>query len=388
MGETSGYYGRALGVCLREGRRALGWSLKELFEQTRRMGAPVSISALSRVENGQATLSIEQASVVARALGLRLAHIEERVLAETVSVDGGGSGRTVEELLERGREQRMRGRHHEALCALEAAHDLLMWETGHAPGAEDHARLLIELCDIYRRTRRFELCREVGRKMLNLEGLSEFYYLHAVIARIHTDNMADDFANAEIYGAFVLPKLTSAHPFIQASGTVGIGNTFARRKRYAQAVPFLETGCRLFKRTSVHNWCHASMTLGHALVKTGDAAAGQDLLERALDYARTHRLGDSFVYGLTQRGRLHVDAGRYDAARRDFESAAAIARQARNDRDVFNSWNEVRKLALRLGDVKEAERLRRVLGRIIKRIDDGSVDTRGLQRYLQEGIAS
>ncbi|RMG48791.1 MAG: helix-turn-helix domain-containing protein [Acidobacteria bacterium] len=376
---------RAVGERLRRTRTALGLTLDDLARRLDARGVKVSRSTIHRIETGRSPQPLETVAAMCAALALPLSAIEEtaRSAWRARCIDLSGAG--YDELMRRGNRLGARGRFHEALAAFEAAHDRALLDGGPVREREiRRSRALLHVADCLHRLRCYQLALDAAGRALNLAGDSADDRLRAVALHISIGYMQNDHYKADLFARHAEELLPGAAPAARAFALAVLANLHYRRDQWARARPLFEQAIALYRRLGARlQQAKVEVTAGHNLFLLGNEARGVALVHRGHERARRGRYAEVELYALRVLGRIDAARGRYEDARFQFERAAAIARRLKLVHELFLAWFGRWEAARSAGDRREEQRSRRVLTRLLRRIDPDLPEAR---RFAAEAV--
>lgn len=379
---------QAVGNHIRQLRESLGMSLQTMSERIRLQGVRLSSSRLNRLEHGKSVLPLESMVLVCDCLGISLSTLESVIRTARNRVHLDLTGWSYDQLMEAGNREGCLGNFPEALEHFRAAQDWLNLQEELPDRRARLARILVYQAACHRRLRNYDEGLKTIAVARNLKGLEEKILLPVLLEAVAQSSMAGDFYGAHQSARDAERILPRANAYHQAMGAAAIGDLYFKQECFAEAVPFLEGAIKLYEEQGVfREGAQARSTLGYCRCQLGFWEEGKKLLTSAIEGATRGNHTDVLIRALVLRGQVNVRQEQREAAREDFESAAAAARRINLDNELFMArfhlW-----LLDREDDPARASKEGLVLQRLLSRVHPQLPEVLAFQAAIREEAKS
>ncbi len=384
MDGASEHLRHAVGSYLRRLREANGCTLRELAERTSRNGVKTGIARLNRIERGETMPPLDLAQALFRSLGASLGDTEEVLRLAQVGRDVDLSSRSVEELIEEGKEKRFLGFPFESMSLFEAAYDLLLLrEASIAP--DTLAEVMILRADIYRLLRFYRMARDTIDGVLNMAGISEKLRLHGMLVKISVGYMTGSFFEAGLLAEKAGSMLEDAEPWLRAFGHAVIGNLHFRQNSHGKAIPFLERARRGYQDLALgYQASQVAVFLGYCHCQAKHLEGGRSLIKRAYGEARKKRYPEVAACALRMLGRVDLEKGQAEEAAAYLSKAAEVAHRLGIPEEEFMALFYLRRSEISRGESSRAEKTLGRLRKIMIKVDGMLPERRALTEELNQ----
>ncbi len=361
---------KAVGEHFRRLRRSLSWTLQDVAERVTSLGIPVSHSTLSRVESGRTTISADLLMALGETLGASFEEVEEimRLARSRVQIDLSGSDLSV--LEERGSDCARMGDFLGALGHYRAARDLLLLDDGIEDRGSKLAEVMLYESECHRRLRQYSLSLRLAGQVLNQPGISAEFLFRALVLHVQAGFQTGDFYQARLFGQQVRSKLGRMPLRWRALGLGVLAALEYKQERWKKAITIFRQALGLYETLGFEiEVARMGIGLGYSCYRSGAKEEGEAAVLQALASARRGGYRDVEIYALLSLGRIATENRDRNSARKQLDSAAALAVDLELPHEEFIAIYEYWTCCKLLGDRVEGARRARRLSRLLKRID-------------------
>lgn len=375
---------KRFGAYLRAIREARRLTLDDVERLTLHESEPVSRSLLSRLENGKSRISALKLLALSRLYRVRLGVLAERLEIdhETAAIeDEGVDAWPTNKLLRKAAEAGRAGQIHRSLILYEQA-EIREMRSQREDGALIRARLGVAR-SLYA-AGKLRLARDVLDE-LRIDGAAPddaawILYLQGTIAlELEHDFVARAATSALVDRESSLPEeIRASLPYLSAE-------TLTREGRLDEAFEAwlgAADAARRAAQPAAEGRAFLRLAKVERLRQNPDRAL--HWIEKAIDHAETHGLAQMRAAALTEQGRVHRDARRFDLARRAWTNARRLARSMALHVELFEVYSEIWRLARSEGDVSEARSSLRTLRHLVRFLDAFPPETDDVRAHLDE----
>lgn len=370
MAENSALVPAAVGKFLRKRRKALKFTIDDVIEQTRKANSALTRQTLSRIERGEADLSLESAIALESVLGISTTLVAEVARTSITAEDLDAPGSSSAEFLTKAKEKIKQGKGIQAFQLMELAEDAARKRGQENDGQELLAEVLQLLAMWHARRRNSGLAKDLCQQARALPNAGLAAEIRGLIAEVKIGYCGNDYGYGWAWVKALEAKLPECPKELNYLATAVIASYFVSSKQWEDAEKWVLESLEIAKRDGSRvETLRTEVTLGKCRFWLGDQSDGMARIRKAIHVAKKEGFLGVMVNGLLCLGYLCLVSGEL-AQTEDHAKLARIAALGNKDEvDEFVSFFLLWRVAKARKDRRSEKRYSDVLLRLLPRVD-------------------